>query len=941
MIRTHHPIQPILEDGIDRKVLTTLRARFLALNDARLNRALAAMSTRQQQVLKLLPLLFHVNHPMLPGYVSASTPAGLAHFEPDSEQLAEAQRLSRSFAYRPVRGKTPRPIQGLFLMGSLGTVAQDEHSDLDVWVCHDPALDAQGLDELRRKCELLQAWAATQGSEAHFFLVDPQRFTQGQREALLTSDDCGTTQHYLLLDEFYRTALWLGGCTPLWWLVPDYEEHRYDDYVRTLLAKRFVRADEVLDLGHLGQVPPGEFVGAGLWQLYKAIASPYKSLFKLLLVEVYASQYPQLRCLALDFKRAIYQGHIELDELDPYIAAYHAIERYLSERGDQERLELARRCLYLKINRPLSRPPVHRNKSWQRTLLESMTRSWHWDERQFALLDNRSQWKVRQVSQERRALVNELTYGYRFLSDFTRRLQAVSPLTSRDLGVLGRRLYAAIERKAGKIEVVNLGISPDMAEDSLTLVHGYDAAGDMHWSLYQGQLTAPELSNFAPLKRARELLALLAWCHRNGIVDTGTHLSLFPGDSGLSEAELFALLSDLRRAMPMPLPQVDEEALLAACKPSRVLLLINVGLDPTLQNAAGLAGSEAVLPSAAAESLVLSIDQVTLNSWNEMLVSRYEGPKALPSCLRDYLENLAQRAELPQLQVFCFARNRGQLIARRVEQLFDDACQSLAGEAQGRYLLKIRQHFHVLQRDAGELRLINLVDRSALIEHLGEAHHAYLPLQLDRAALEGDDLALILAQQRAGCLQVFYRTAGELAEISVLDEYNALWRQHLPYRDERSLLRPLMRFLESMRYRRKAQQENQAQLLADAPIIFYRIQPEQGSQPARLERRPAPLEEINDPFYDVQAIVESGENGRSQVTLYCNQQEFSGLEYGAGLFAAVARAIISRRRDGERYPCYITDLDLTGLHGGGRSQTVQYLRYKARLEAALNAAIES
>ncbi|MDI9730721.1 hypothetical protein, partial [Stutzerimonas stutzeri] len=76
------------------------------------------------------------------------------------------------------------------------------------------------------------------------------------------SDDCGTTQHYLLLDEFYRTALWLGGRTPLWWLVPDYEEHRYDDYVATLLAKRFVRADEVLDLGHLGQVPPGEFVGA-------------------------------------------------------------------------------------------------------------------------------------------------------------------------------------------------------------------------------------------------------------------------------------------------------------------------------------------------------------------------------------------------------------------------------------------------------------------------------------------------------------------------------------------------------------------------------------------------------------------------------------------------------------------------------------------------------
>ncbi|MDI9730628.1 hypothetical protein, partial [Stutzerimonas stutzeri] len=76
------------------------------------------------------------------------------------------------------------------------------------------------------------------------------------------SDDCGTTQHYLLLDEFYRTALWLGGRTPLWWLVPDYEEHRYDDYVATLLAKRFVRADE-LAWRHLAEMTEIEhLVGA-------------------------------------------------------------------------------------------------------------------------------------------------------------------------------------------------------------------------------------------------------------------------------------------------------------------------------------------------------------------------------------------------------------------------------------------------------------------------------------------------------------------------------------------------------------------------------------------------------------------------------------------------------------------------------------------------------
>lgn len=62
MTRTQE-IRPDIDDGIDRKVLAQLRARFLKINDGRLDRAMQALSTRQQLVLKLLPLLFHVNHP--------------------------------------------------------------------------------------------------------------------------------------------------------------------------------------------------------------------------------------------------------------------------------------------------------------------------------------------------------------------------------------------------------------------------------------------------------------------------------------------------------------------------------------------------------------------------------------------------------------------------------------------------------------------------------------------------------------------------------------------------------------------------------------------------------------------------------------------------------------------------------------------------------------
>ena len=939
----HQEIRPILEEGIDRKVLTALRARFLTLNAARLDRTRLSMSSRQQAVLTLLPLLFHVNHPILPGYVSSATPAGLAGFEPDADTLAEAQRLSRSFSYKPLRGKPHQPILGLFLMGSLGTVAQDDQSDLDVWVCHDPELSAQQLGELQRKCDLLQAWAATQGSEAHFFLIDPVRFTQGEREAKLTSDDCGTTQHYLLLDEFYRTAIWLGGRTPLWWLVPDYEEHRYGDYVRILLDKRFVRSDEVLDFGSLAHIPPGEYLGAGLWQLYKAIESPYKSLFKLLLVEVYASEHPGVRCLSLDFKQAVYANRLELDELDPYVVAYRRIERYLTLRADHERLALLRRCLYLKVNKPLSQPPSNRNKSWKRRLLERLASDWNWDERQFAQLDARSQWKVRRVVEERRALVNELTYGYRFLSEFARRLQIISSINGRDFGVLGRRLHAAIERKAGKIETINLGIAPDLAEHSLTLIQGYDAADDVSWALYEGSLTARQITNFSPLKRSRELVPLLAWCHRNGVIDTATHVALDPGDSGLTEAELFALLTDIRQAFPMPPAELADEALLIAASPVKVLLLVNVGLDPLSpqQPLSFDELTESLRHGVTRDNLVLSIDQLTLNSWSELVATRYEGASPLPDCLRDFLQELPVRGERPDLQVRCFSRNAGVALARRVETVFTDAQVMLDDPSESRYLLQVRQHYHLLDLIAGNVRHTTLSDMPALLEHLGEAHHSIRPIKVERHALEGTDLPLMLAQARPHCLQVFYRIIGAMAEVTVLDEFNALWRQQQPYRDEQSLLTPLLRFLQSVSYRRTTQLPFEESRLAAMDILFYRVVASTADRVFEIERRLAPRENVSDPFYDIQAIVEPSERGRSLVTLYCNHQEFSSLEYGAELFAAVAHYILAQRRGGERYPCYITDLDLSGLHGTGPAQTVQHLSYKTQLEASLNQALSA
>ena len=112
----------------------------------------------------------------------------------------------------------------------------------------------------------------------------------------------------VLLDEFYRTGIVLAGRLPAWWLVPPAAEAHYAQFCRQLTKKRYVKSAELVDFGGISSIPQGEFVGAGIWQLYKAIDSPFKSVLKLLLFEVYAAQFPRTESLSTDYKRAVHQG---------------------------------------------------------------------------------------------------------------------------------------------------------------------------------------------------------------------------------------------------------------------------------------------------------------------------------------------------------------------------------------------------------------------------------------------------------------------------------------------------------------------------------------------------------------------------------------------------------------------------------------------------------
>jgi adenylate cyclase class 1 len=935
--------------------IKAIKKRFLDINRERLRRTQNALRWKQRDFLDLLPIFFHINHAMLPGYVSKNTPAGVSQYTPTKKGVDAVNQISKSFTYKR-RALRIYEIQSIFIMGSVGTIAQSEKSDFDIWVCHNPDLKDDALDELKLKCQKIEEWSDSLGLEVHFFVMNAEKFKTGEVHEL-SSESSGTTQHHLLLEEFYRTGLLLAGRYPVWWLVPPDQEQNYDEFVHDLLHKRFIPPNEVIDFGGLASIPAEEFFGAALWQVYKGIDSPYKSVLKILLMETYASVYPDIDLLSTHFKRIVYEGVIDLNRLDPYAILMNRLEQYLLEQGSQKRLELVRRCFYFKVNVPLSKVEKQKD-NWRRDMLWTMVVKWGWDDEQLAMLDEREEWKIRKVLHERKILVDELTHSYLFLSNFARENTiSISRISQRDLNILGRKLYAAFERKAGKIELVNRGVSTNVAEQKLTFSQSVGKDGQESWSLIIDlevvKNNRKEIQQ-SSLKRSQSIAELIAWCHFNRLINRRTVLSIDHKTGMLSVKEVKAILSSLENLYPngrVPGRQIEDFAqspkIISGC------VFINVGLDPLpMHSRRGtdiVSNKSDVLNfSGFSFNLALSFELLLVTSWQEVFVYRYSQVQGLLDCLCQYLRwHLnSPTAHSYTLPSYSFCSTHSNAVAKRIEQLFNDVAQSFfsRGElSKIRYIFEAQNIYYVLYVENDNFTHKRVDSLAELYHFLSQPQTEFIPIKIDRFALSQSILPKVLQKNKADKIQLFYDKVGANASIFLLDEYGSLFHQTLPFHDDHALLNQFILFFSNVANRQNVLSDDDVSAPRFQDIDYCRVTSLPNGK-CRYERKYIDQEKLRKSYFHVQVIANLMDQ-KPVFTVYCEDQEFSSFDYGKALFREVAKYVYSRRASGEKYPIYITDLDLApnllGDRAASNVQIIEYLNYKKRIEEALNKEMQS
>ncbi len=943
------PIPPI-----DAKAVQSLKRRFMAINHSRLIRTEDALRIRKQkQFLNMVPFLFHVNHPMLPGYVSDETPAGISDYSPNKQAIDMAKAYNKRFEYKR-RALFNFKLFSMFLMGSSGTIAHSEKSDFDIWLCHNPNIDADGITELQKKATLIEEWAAEFDLEVHFFLMDADRFRRGEVNDL-DSESSGTAQYHLLLEEFYRSSILIAGRFPIWWLIPPEYEDRYEEYLEQLIESRAISEGEYIDFGKLPIIPAEEFFGAAVWQIYKGIDSPYKSVLKLLLIEAYTDKYPEMDLLSQRYKEAVYAGERDLDELDPYIMMTSKVEEYLRSRNEESRLELARRCFYFKVKQNLSTPDHSREKHWRRELMEKLTRAWGWDQTYLLTLDYRPTWKFHRVNEERKTLIDELTHSYKVLSNFARENAGLAMISQRDLNILGRKLYAAFERKAGKIDIINHDISANLFETHLS-IHHVRNSGKNSWMVYSGTIKPEKIKQVTPLKRARSLVELIAWSHFNNLMDKGTNIALNAPGSILDSKEMYQIISVFQKQFPAGSIKGSETSdYNNAARITNCIIFVNVGVDPL--SGKSLEGkhiisdkSDSLSYGNVSENIAVTFDQTLITSWGEILTNRFIGSSALMDCLSNFLRWNApgQEIKTPTIDTFSFSSYRGSPIAARIKQLYNDiiACYySPKTQPATRYILTIGRDYYVMQYADGTPQSSKIATYPALLKYLSLPQRHFSPVVIDRFSLSNTLLPLIYKNNRQAVIQFFFRVSGANVDIYILDEMGSLFHHNTAFFSREALLHQYNLFFNSVLNRKNTlfsgPVEN-ADLLAG--IEFYQIINDEQGQ-LRLDRQPVHNRGVSNDNLSVQVLGDHAEDGSESFTVFCDDKEFSMLEYGENIYSEVAKYVLRKRSGREHYPIYITDLDLSpsmlGVDSTDIIQTQHFLKYKKEIEDKLYHAVKN
>ncbi len=914
---------------LDLKQLKLMEKRFTDLSYSRLERMLAGFSIAQSDCIQLIPLLFHVNHPMLPGYVDKQTPCGLPNYSPDKTVKSIAKTISRSFKYQS-RAYLQYQVLGLYLMGSSGTLGQSIKSDLDLWVVIDPGMELIDRDRIYRKSKNISQWLASKGVELNCYLVGESDFRVNKSKPL-SKENCGDTQNFLLLDEFYRTAIWLCGRKPLWWMVPANEN--YAEFSTRLIKQRYLHRADWIDFGEVASIPASEYFSASLWQLYKSIESPYKSLLKLLLLEVYARHVEETDLISQQYKALVYEQDPKQAIIDPYLLLFEYAENFIKDQP--VRLEFLRRAFYLKSGVKVS---LQEKKvvGWKNKAINQLVKDWGWNQERLNYLNQRSQWQIDKVLKERVDLVRELNHSYHFLANFARIKGVADQVSQNELLSLGRKLYSVFEKRPGKIETINTGIVNDLSESTITLFNSNE--GD-EWHLYLDAVSRYQIPVYKAVKKSNSYFELIAWCVCNRIATRATNIQVLSQNGFYSQSLMQQIHRKLLSLINNKEAVIEDFAFQSPAMINQVCIFLNTEKDPlAAEKTAGIYSVADHLDYFSwGESKTNLLDQFETfitNSWGENVCKLYKGDNAWIQFFedsREIISDLDSKLTIVNQHIPQSSRLTRRVIAL-LKQWGSLAINALKKHKEYRFIMANGSGYMSFLFNPDGTSSLKYKDLSALLTSLGKRSNYEFDWVIDENLTLPEHIIRIINRKSDNNLNCYLvKTGLDSTEVYIKDLEGHIFYQKKYNSLPMHVVHYYQQFLDSINLSNGFLPEK----TTFTQFWFADItQKKEAFRFSKIKQNPSSIAKN---YWSIKAIAHFNTENEVCFDLASNNAVFLHKEIGELVYRKLAQHITSTRKGGGNYPIYITDIDLSGV--SQNPELPDYFKYKQMIELKLSRAM--
>ncbi len=512
------------------------KEKFELANKSRLNFLKEQLAEKKLDVFSLLPYLLHEDDKSLPGN-EFEVLCGVSCFS-FSQELKKLIPKYFPKANTSQRSRNTLPINFLAVMGSAGTIAFTGKSDIDIWVGINLGNHiAKEIDILNCKFKAIEKWAMEQaGLEVHFFITDIKKLKENNYGDL-GGESCGSALGKLLKDEFYRTAIFLEGKLPFYWIINSGSvDSDYDAAIKILTESKTFPSPYFVDIGNVSAIDSEELTGAALWQILKGLHSPFKSILKIALLNKYISKDHNGTPLCESYKEKILTGNF-VSAPDPYLFLVETVREYYTQTNDEAKLKLIEKSFLLK-GLLSSNEELGSNNFYNR--IEPIIKEWGWDNEDFLDLINFCDWGPDKREVLRREILTFFISSYKMIRSHVPKNKKF--ITDKDLNAIGKQLSIFFETKNHKIPFeFSLITNKDISQIFIVKIEGSQKA--IQWGIKVRMRGARKREPIL-IRKFPNLSLVIGWISINQLYHVKQHLEIETG-SKLSNSEIIYLINSL------------------------------------------------------------------------------------------------------------------------------------------------------------------------------------------------------------------------------------------------------------------------------------------------------------------------------------------------------------------------------------------------------------